>query len=264
MYGNGRSRFGHERAESHVQPPEWYLTEEQLELLERLKQICEETIRPLAAENDRTLTFPRLSLEALAPDGFLGLMLPKEWGGLGQNHVMYANEPRRSRATGTHRAPCATSMHIGAVEALKLHVHRVHDREVPEEGARRPHRDALVLRPRDRLALLVPDSVRRAPCRRRLRGAEEGVLDDVGRIRRLLRPPDHVARLRRRLLEPVGVRGRRATRSRRSPASGTRMGLRGTSPARSCSTGSSSPRAAGAARSATAQTRTTSRSTRTS
>ena len=70
--------------------PEWYLTEEQLGLLERLRKVCEDTIRPLAAENDRTLTFPRKSLEALAPDGFLGLMLPKEWGGLGQNHVMYA------------------------------------------------------------------------------------------------------------------------------------------------------------------------------
>src|ERR1700745_3925480 len=69
--------------------PDWFFTSEQLELLERLREICTETIRPLAAENDRTLTFPRKSLEALAPDGFLGLMLPKEWGGLGQNHVIY-------------------------------------------------------------------------------------------------------------------------------------------------------------------------------
>ncbi len=46
--------------------PDWYLDDEQLKLLERLKEICEETIRPLAAENDRTLTFPRKSLEALA------------------------------------------------------------------------------------------------------------------------------------------------------------------------------------------------------
>ena len=41
--------------------PDWYLDDEQLKLLERLKEICEETIRPLAAENDRTLTFPRVS-----------------------------------------------------------------------------------------------------------------------------------------------------------------------------------------------------------
>src|ERR671935_202863 len=32
--------------------PEWFLTEEQLGLLERLREVCEQTIRPLAAEND--------------------------------------------------------------------------------------------------------------------------------------------------------------------------------------------------------------------
>ncbi|MDX6563314.1 MAG: hypothetical protein QOD65_3128, partial [Gaiellales bacterium] len=64
--------------------PDWLLTDEQKALRERLIEICEEKIRPLAAENDRTLTFPRISLEALAEDGFLGLLLPKEWGGLGQ------------------------------------------------------------------------------------------------------------------------------------------------------------------------------------
>ena len=69
--------------------PEWFLDDEQKALIARLIEICENDIRPLAAENDRTLTYPRISLEALAPDGFLGLFLPKEWGGLGQSHVFY-------------------------------------------------------------------------------------------------------------------------------------------------------------------------------
>src|SRR6476659_10670105 len=100
--------------------PDWFLDDEQKAPLERLKEICEETIRPLAAENDRTLTFPRKSLEALGPDGFLGLMLPKAWGGLGQNHVMYAAVTETIARHGA--APCAMCyvMHIGAVEALKL------------------------------------------------------------------------------------------------------------------------------------------------
>jgi len=95
--------------------PEWFLNDEQLQLLERLKEICEETIRPLAAENDRTLTFPRKSLEALAPDGFLGLMLPKEWGGLGQNHVMYANVTETIARYGDASCAMCYVMHIGAV-----------------------------------------------------------------------------------------------------------------------------------------------------
>ena len=100
--------------------PEWFLDGEQLALLERLKEICEETIRPLAAENDRTLTFPRKSLEALAADGFLGLMLPKEWGGLGQNHVMYAHVTETIARYGDASCAMCYVMHIGAVEALKL------------------------------------------------------------------------------------------------------------------------------------------------
>ena len=100
--------------------PDWFFTDEQLRLLERLKEICEETIRPLAAENDRTLTFPRKSLEALGPDGFLGLMLPKEWGGLGQNHVMYAAVTETLARYGDASCAMCYVMHIGAVQALKL------------------------------------------------------------------------------------------------------------------------------------------------
>ena len=46
--------------------PDWCLTDEQKALRERLIEICEKKIRPLAAENDANLTFPRISLEALA------------------------------------------------------------------------------------------------------------------------------------------------------------------------------------------------------
>jgi len=100
--------------------PDWCLTDEQKALRERLIQICEEKIRPLAAENDATLTFPRISLEALAPDGFLGLLLPKEWGGLGQNHVMYNVVTETLARYGDASCAMCYVMHIGAVEALKL------------------------------------------------------------------------------------------------------------------------------------------------
>ena len=100
--------------------PDWFWTDEQRALRDRLIEICEETIRPLAAENDRTLTFPRKSLEALAEDGFLGLMLPREWGGLGQNHVTYAMVTETLARYGDASAAMCYVMHIGAVEALKL------------------------------------------------------------------------------------------------------------------------------------------------
>jgi len=100
--------------------PDWCLTDEQKALRERLIEICEEKIRPLAAENDATLTFPRISLEALAADGFLGLLLPREWGGLGQNHVAYSMVCETIARYGCASTAMCYVMHMGAVNAIML------------------------------------------------------------------------------------------------------------------------------------------------
>ncbi len=68
-------------------------------------------------------------------------------------------------------------------------------------------RDAVVLRPRDGIALLVPDLVEGGALERRLPRHEEGVVDDVGRLRRLLRRPDHQPRVQG-LRRPLGLRDR--------------------------------------------------------
>ncbi len=47
-------------------------------------------------------------------------MLPKEWGGLGQNHVMYANVTETIARYGDASCAMCYTMHIGAVESLKL------------------------------------------------------------------------------------------------------------------------------------------------
>src|SRR5438067_6508923 len=100
--------------------PEWLLTPRQLDLRQRLIDICHDTIRPLAARNDVELTFPRESLEALAPDGFLGLMLPEEWGGLGQSHLFYNMVVETLARFGDASCAMCYVMHIGAVEAIRL------------------------------------------------------------------------------------------------------------------------------------------------
>jgi alkylation response protein AidB-like acyl-CoA dehydrogenase len=100
--------------------PTWFLTDEQTALLQRLREICEAEIRPRARDNDANLSFPRASLEALGPDGFLGVMLPKEWGGLGQNHVFYAWVTETIARFGDASCAMCYVMHTGAVEALRL------------------------------------------------------------------------------------------------------------------------------------------------
>ena len=100
--------------------PDWFLDDEQQQLLARLIEICETEIRPLAAENDRNLTYPRKSLEALAPGGFLGLFLPKEWGGLAQNHVFYNIAVETIARYGDASCAMCYVMHIASVETLRL------------------------------------------------------------------------------------------------------------------------------------------------
>ena len=161
--------------------PDWLLTDEQRALRERLIEICEEQIRPLAAENDENLTFPRISLEAL---GGGRLPRPPAAQGVGRPRPEPRDVQRR------HRDDRALRRRL--LRDVLRHAHRrgrgaqaardaVPDRQVPEEGQGRLHRHALVLGSRDGLALLVPDRLRRAQGRRRLRGAQEGVLDDLGR-----------------------------------------------------------------------------------
>ena len=89
--------------------------------------------------------------------------------------------------------------------------HRGAHREVHKAPQQRQDRHPLLQRPRDRLALLVPDLLRRRPLQRRLQRAQEGFVDHVGRVRRLLRGPDHEPRLHR-LRRPVRVCHRRRVR----------------------------------------------------
>jgi alkylation response protein AidB-like acyl-CoA dehydrogenase len=60
------------------------LTEEQTALVEKVRQIAEEVIRPHAAEVDCDSRFPHEAVQALGDAGLLGLTVPTEFGGLGQ------------------------------------------------------------------------------------------------------------------------------------------------------------------------------------
>ncbi|MEO1590819.1 MAG: acyl-CoA dehydrogenase family protein, partial [Cyanobacteria bacterium J06632_22] len=70
--------------------PLWLLTPAQKELQAKLMTLCETVLRPNAIASDRSLIYPRKNFEALASLGLLGLLVPKAWGGLGENHVCAA------------------------------------------------------------------------------------------------------------------------------------------------------------------------------
>ena len=134
---------------------------------------------------------------------------------MGENHVAFCMTCETLARYGCASTAMCYVMHIGAVATIML-------RPTPElvdtlhpPAQRLQDRHALLLRPRDRLALLVPVLVGRREVQRRLQGAQEGVMDDVRRLRGLLRRADHEPGLQG-LRRPLGLRHRR--RARQVPA----------------------------------------------
>src|ERR1700691_5904598 len=86
----------------------------------RIRSVVEELIRPNADRVDVEGLFPRENLTALARAGWNGVLLPKELGGLGLDHVAFA-----LAAEEIGRACASTAlvyvMHVGAAQTIALY-----------------------------------------------------------------------------------------------------------------------------------------------
>ncbi len=59
------------------------LSEENLEIRRRVRNIAETVVRPIAAELDRSGEYPWPMIEAMKKENLMGIWVPKEYGGLG-------------------------------------------------------------------------------------------------------------------------------------------------------------------------------------
>jgi alkylation response protein AidB-like acyl-CoA dehydrogenase len=66
------------------------LTEEQSLVRDSARKFAEARLKPNAAEWDRSHTFPAEALREMGEMGFLGMLVPEAWGGIGSDHVTYA------------------------------------------------------------------------------------------------------------------------------------------------------------------------------
>ncbi|HEX3863485.1 MAG TPA: acyl-CoA dehydrogenase family protein [Stellaceae bacterium] len=66
------------------------LTDEQRLLRDTAREIARDLLAPHSAEWDRDARFPKEALAALAKLGFMGMLVPEEYGGAGADHVGYA------------------------------------------------------------------------------------------------------------------------------------------------------------------------------
>jgi alkylation response protein AidB-like acyl-CoA dehydrogenase len=76
-----------------------------------------------AIECDRFLIYPRKNFEALVSLGLLGLFVPKEWGGLGENHVCAAMVVETIARYGCPSTAMCYTMHLGATAAALFRCH---------------------------------------------------------------------------------------------------------------------------------------------
>jgi alkylation response protein AidB-like acyl-CoA dehydrogenase len=121
--------------------PQWVLTDRQKELQRKLIDLAATTLRDNAVESDKKLLFPRKNFEALAKLGLLGLLVPKELGGMGENHVAAAMVVETIARYGCPSTAMCYTMHTGAVAAALL---RHHDNDTLKDILRRVDKDVLV------------------------------------------------------------------------------------------------------------------------
>lgn len=66
------------------------LTEEQTELIALVRQFVDEQILPVATQLEHSDTYPTQIVEGMKEMGIFGLMIPEEYGGLGESLLTYA------------------------------------------------------------------------------------------------------------------------------------------------------------------------------
>src|ERR1700744_252909 len=97
------------------------LTDEQILLRDTARNVAQNPLAPGAPERDRESRFPKEELAELAKLGFMGALVPPEWGGAGADHVGYALALEEI-AAGDGAVSTILSVHnsVGCVPILKF------------------------------------------------------------------------------------------------------------------------------------------------
>ena len=114
------------------------LTEVQKEILKAVRQFVDEKILPVATELEHADEYPTEIVEGLKELGIFGLMIPEEYGGLGESLLTYAlcvEEIARgwmsvSGVINTHFIVAYMLMHHGTEEQKQRYLPRMATGEV--------------------------------------------------------------------------------------------------------------------------------------
>jgi alkylation response protein AidB-like acyl-CoA dehydrogenase len=94
-----------------------FLSDQELMIRESAREVAAEVVAPTAAERDRTGAWPRIELRAAAELGFLGMLVPEQYGGSGATFVEYC---LAIEEFATADAGFATLIHVHNSTALSI------------------------------------------------------------------------------------------------------------------------------------------------
>jgi len=90
------------------------LTENQRMIRDLARAFARDKVAPIAAEIDRTAEFPEATVKEMGELGFLGLVVPEEYGGVGADMTSYALVVEElSRVCGSHGITVAAHNSLG-------------------------------------------------------------------------------------------------------------------------------------------------------
>lgn len=95
--------------------------EEQLLIQDMAKSFAQEQIKPYASEWDRQGTFPAQALQQMGQLGFMGMLVPEEWGGSATGNLAYVLALEEiAAADGATSAIMSVHNSVGCVPILKF------------------------------------------------------------------------------------------------------------------------------------------------
>ncbi|WP_435635777.1 acyl-CoA dehydrogenase family protein [Pseudomonas solani] len=96
-------------------------SEQDLQIRDVARQFAQERLKPFAADWDREHRFPAEALREMAQLGFLGMLVPEEWGGAATGHLAYAMTLEEI-AAGDGACSTIMSVHnsVGCMPILKF------------------------------------------------------------------------------------------------------------------------------------------------
>lgn len=103
------------------------LTEEQILIRDTIRDFADKTVRPVVMEFDESQEFPTEIMHQLGEMGFLGILIPEQYGGAGLGYIEYAMvieelakvDPSLALSVAAHNGLCTNHLYTFSNEELR-------------------------------------------------------------------------------------------------------------------------------------------------